>query len=57
MNAGVRYQSELSDDDHDLNRVINQAAGVVDLSFLRRLNDNAGDRWTVPVTGYLKFRF
>jgi hypothetical protein len=55
MNAGVRYQSELDDNDRDLSRISNP--GGVDLSFLKGLNNNAGDRWSAPVTGYVKFRF
>ncbi len=48
VNAGVSYQSGLDGDDSEINR-----AG---LSYLRGLND-AGERWSVPVTVYTKIRF
>jgi hypothetical protein len=57
LNAGVRYQSELQDSDRDLNRFNNGGTAPFDISFINKLNDNAGDRWSVPITGYIKFRF
>ncbi len=60
VNAGVHYVSQLDPNDGALNRIANAGGGMggpFDLSFVNKVNDNAGDRWTVPVTGYVKFRF
>lgn len=61
VNGGVRYASRLDDDDSDLNRdgfsIANGFATVRSFRFANESNNNSGDRWTVPVTGYLKFRF
>lgn len=58
VEGGARYQTRLSQDDSDLHgpRFFDNLFHVP-LGPLRPINDNAGDRWTVPVTGYVKFRF
>jgi hypothetical protein len=52
--AGLRYESKLTTDDHDLDN-----ATFAGFSFprLNKLNDNAGDRFFCPVTFYAKIRF
>jgi hypothetical protein len=59
VNGGVRYESRLDDDDTDLNTRGFTFTGitVTNFSFANQTNNNSGDRWTAPVTGYLKFRF
>ena len=57
INGGVSYQTELDDDDSDLEEAI--VAGNpfgIDASFVTHLN-NGGDRWYAPVSVYAKFRF
>lgn len=59
VNGGVRYESSLEDDDSDFNSTDFDTGifGTVPLSFANGINDDAGERWTCPVTGYFKFRF
>ena len=52
--AGLRYQSRLTDDDNDLSRAT--LAGTV-FPNLDKVNNNAGDRLYCPVTFYAKIRF
>jgi hypothetical protein len=58
VEGGARYQSRLNQDNSDFHQQ-RFFDGVVRSSLIpfRPVNDNAGDRWTVPVTGYVKFRF
>jgi hypothetical protein len=58
VEGGVRYESRLGQNDSDLKglRFFDDEFATPLRSF-RPVNDNAGDRWTVPVTGYVKFRF
>ncbi len=57
VNGGVRYQTRLEGNDGDL--VGRDFIGLVPvpLNKIRPANNDAGDRWTVPVSGYVKFRF
>ncbi len=60
VNGGVRYQSRLEQDDRDFDglRIIpGGAPAAISLRAFKQVNDDAGDRWAVPVTGYVKFRF
>ena len=57
VNGGVRYETELEDDDHDLDDLISADPFGLDLTFLKKTNNDVGDRWYCPVTGYVKFRF
>jgi opacity protein-like surface antigen len=50
--VGVRYQSELDENDHDFN-----AASLSAVRALTALNHNNGDRISIPATVYAKFRF
>lgn len=57
-NAAIRYQSSLSENDRDFTRgAVDFEGGRFSGRFLRPMNNDAGERWTVPVTGYVKFRF
>jgi hypothetical protein len=48
VNGGVRYESPLEGRKHDLSRDgNNNPFGEID----------SGDRWTIPITAYAKFRF
>ena len=59
VNGGVRYATRLEQSDSDLRRASFTVPNgpTIPLRFATPSNDNAGDRWTVPVTGYVKFRF
>ncbi len=58
VNGGIRYESKLSDDDRDLSRQgFRFGSTFVPTNFATPSNNDSGDRWTVPVTGYVKFRF
>lgn len=61
VNAGVRYESSLDDDDSDFTsdaiRFPGSGGVTFDGDFLRPSNNDAGDRFYCPVTGYVKFRF
>src|SRR3954451_5114534 len=54
VDAGLRYQSKLAQDDDDLDHA--EFAGFR-FPNLGKLNDNAGDRLFCPVTLYAKMRF
>lgn len=54
VDAGLRYETKLVQDDGDLNRA--NFLGFPS-SNLSKINDNAGDRLFCPVTFYAKFRF
>jgi opacity protein-like surface antigen len=58
VESGIRYESRLEDNDNDY-RGLAAFDGLfaVPLRAFRESNDDAGDRWSVPVTGYLKFKF
>lgn len=59
VNGGAHYQTRLEQDDTELRR-FRTFGGVPFLGGTTRIgtaNDDVGDRWTVPVTGYVKFRF
>jgi hypothetical protein len=58
VEGGIRYQSELSQNDRDYHGFapIDGVAGVPLKPFAASNND-VGERWTVPVNGYVKFRF
>lgn len=58
VEGGVRYQSRLSEKDSDFTpNSLHFFNTTFDGRFLRPTNNDAGDRWTVPVNGYVKFRF
>jgi opacity protein-like surface antigen len=50
--VGVRYQSELDENDHDFN-----ASGSSAIRALTALNHDSGDRLSIPTMVYAKFRF
>jgi opacity protein-like surface antigen len=50
--VGVRYQSELDENDRDFN-----AASLSAVRALTALNHDNGDRFSIPTTVYAKFRF
>ncbi len=52
--AGLRYQTKLTEDDNDLNQASLAGFGFPNLN---KVNDNAGDRLFCPVTFYAKIRF
>ena len=58
VNGGVHYETRLDQNDNDFRGFVD-FAGIfaVPLRHFRQSNDDAGDRWTAPVTGYVKFRF
>ena len=57
VNGGAHYQSRLQENDSDLRRFRSFLGTPVSTTRFRTVNDDVADRWTVPVTGYLKFRF
>jgi hypothetical protein len=59
VNGGVHYETTLDENDTNYRGFVNFAGGLfaVPLRHFRQSNDDAGDRWTAPVTGYVKFRF
>lgn len=57
VNGGAHYQTRLDQDDSELRRFREFSGAPVRTSRIQSANDDVADRWTVPVTGYLKFRF
>ncbi|MEY2546022.1 MAG: hypothetical protein QOG48_1139, partial [Verrucomicrobiota bacterium] len=57
VNGGMRYQTRLEDDDGAFDKLRHFPGGGVIRRTVGTSNDDAGDRWTVPVNGYVKFRF
>jgi hypothetical protein len=58
VESGIRYETKLGDNDSDYKGLAAfDTLFAVPLRAFRPSNDDAGDRWSVPVTGYLKFRF
>lgn len=59
VDAGLNYHSSLDGDDSGFNRSpggLPAIFGFNNYSFLNGINDT-GERWSVPVTGYVKIRF
>ena len=57
VNGGVHYETTLDENDRDFRDFVNFGITSVPRRAFRQANDDSGDRWTAPVTGYLKFRF
>jgi hypothetical protein len=72
VQGGFRYESPLEDDDHDFNRhnprfffptvfpspPFGPPPGLpVSYRPLSGINNNTGDRWLVPISGYIKYRW
>jgi hypothetical protein len=58
VEGGARYESTLDDNDNDYKGLsVFDGLFAVPLRPFRPSNDDVGDRWSVPVTGYVKFRF
>jgi hypothetical protein len=60
VEGGARYDSKLSPDDSTFTGrrlILDPLFANFPLRPFRPINNDSGDRWTVPVTGYVKFRF
>jgi hypothetical protein len=57
VNGGAHYQTRLDQDDSELRRFRSLQGTPVRTSRIQSANDDVADRWTAPVTGYIKFRF
>jgi hypothetical protein len=59
VNGGVHYETRLDQNDNDYKGFVDFGGGLFDVPLrpFRQSNDDAGDRWTAPVTGYVKLRF
>jgi hypothetical protein len=57
VNGGVHYETRLDQNDDDFRDFAVIGLDAVPRRHFRDANNDAGDRWTAPVTGYLKFRF
>jgi hypothetical protein len=57
VNGGVHYETRLDQNDSNFKDFASFGATGVPLRAFRDANNDSGDRWTAPVTGYVKFRF